>query len=509
LDDGEVATRLSHFYQPGVSFMKKTSLFSANSVAVAVAALCASMPAFAQVEAKVTGRVHFDMRAIDSGLDKIDDRDSASVGSNYELRRARIGITGSLNKKIQYEVVGNAVGSSTNFIDTAFINYGYNPAGQIRFGRFKQPFSLEENTSSNNIDFMERSYVNQITPGKKLGAMIHGANDAGFTYAASVYQNDFAELSNSDGAGTMGALRVTGDLAKLAKMGEGKAVVHLGLGYDKGSYEQLASASGNTSSAPSRDTRATIVSFRDENRGLSNAYRLQIGGDTLGSSSIASSTTKLGGGYGAVGNNVINVDKNTQGLELAVAYGPFKFQAESADSKFNANTTRYDGTTLNSSAAELNSTVKTQYVALVYNITGEDFAKSYSKGAFGGIKPASEFMKDYGGVVGNGTGAWQVGYRYSKYAVTVDEAASLTSGTTTYTLTDGSGSTAKSRYQNSPTANTSTYSLNWILNSNARVMFNYSRTKFGSAVELLDTDYGSLSSTTKEDIISVRTQINF
>jgi phosphate-selective porin len=292
-------------------------------------------------------------------------------------------------------------------------------------------------------------------------------------------------------------------------------VVHLGLGYDKGSYEQLASTSGNTSSAPSRDSRATIVSFRDENRGLSNAYRLQMGGDTLGSSSITLSptttttTAKLGGGYGAVGNNVINVDKNTQGLELAVAYGPFKFQAESADSKFNANTTRYDGTTLNSSAAELNSTVKTQYVALVYNITGEDFAKSYSKGAFGGIKPASEFMKDYGGVVGNGTGAWQVGYRYSKYAVTVDEAASLTSGTTTYTLTDGSGSTAKSRYQNSPTANTSTYSLNWILNSNARVMFNYSRTKFGSAVELLDTDYGSLSSTTKEDIISVRTQINF
>jgi hypothetical protein len=47
------------------------------------------------------------------------------------------------------------------------------------------------------------------------------------------------------------------------------------------------------------------------------------------------------------------------------------------------------------------------------------------------------------------------------------------------------------------------------LNSNARVMFNYSRTKFGSSVELLDTDYGSLSTTKKEDIFSVRTQINF
>ena len=469
--------------------MKKTSLFSANSVAVAVAALCASMPAFAQVEAKLTGRVHYDMRAIDSGLDKIDDRDSASVGSNYELRRARIGFTGSLNKQIQFEGVANAVGSSTNFIDTAFINYGYNQAGQVRVGRFKQPFSLEENTSSNNIDFMERSYVNQITPGKKLGAMIHGAHDAGFTYAASMYQNDFAELSNSDGAGTMGALRVTGDLAKLAKMGEGKAVVHLGLGYDKGNYEVLASSSGNTAKEAETKARATILSFRDENRGLSNAYRLQMyGGDIT--------TTKA---YGATYNDVVNIDKATNALELAVAYGPFKFQSEMADSKF-------DATTIRSGSKDLNATVKTQYVALVYNITGEDFAKSYSKGAFGGIKPTSEFMKDYGGVVGNGTGAWQVGYRYSKYDASLTQATTLKAATISENTVTGD---TNSRYQNSPTANTSTYSLNWILNSNARVMFNYSQTKFGSPVEYLDTDANTTSKTSKENIISVRTQINF
>jgi phosphate-selective porin OprO/OprP len=464
--------------------MKKTS-FSANSVAVAVAALCASMPAMAQVEAKLTGRVHYDMRAIHSGLDKIVDRDSASVGSNYELRRARIGFTGSLNKQIQFEGVANAVGSSTNFIDTAFINYGYNQAGQVRVGRFKQPFSLEENTSSNNIDFMERSYVNQITPGKKLGAMVHGANDAGFTYAASLYQNDFAELSNSDGAGTMGAMRVTGDLAKLAKIGEGKAVVHLGLGYDKGSYETLATTSGNTADVQKTTARATVLSFRDENRGLSNAYRLQLHGGDISEKS-----------YGATHTDVVNIDKATNALELAVAYGPFKFQSEMADSKFDAKAA--------ARAKELNATVKTQYVALVYNITGEDFAKSYSKGAFGGIKPTSEFMKDYGGVVGNGTGAWQVGYRYSKYDVSLTQPVNAVNGVSENKVTNDTSS----RYQNSPTANTSTYSLNWILNSNARVMFNYSQTKFGKKVEYLDTDSNS-SSTTKEDIFSVRTQINF
>jgi phosphate-selective porin OprO/OprP len=465
--------------------MKKTSVFSASSVALAVAALCASVPAFAQVEAKLTGRVHYDMRAMDSDLHKIVDRDSASVGNNYELRRARIGFTGSLNKQIQFEGVANAVGSTTNIIDTAFINYGYNQAGQVRVGRFKQPFSLEENTSSNNIDFMERSYVNQITPGKKLGAMIHGANDAGFTYAASMYQNDFAELSNKDGAGTMGALRVTGDLAKLANLGEGNAVVHLGLGYDKGSYEVLASSSGNTAKIAETKARATILSFRDENRGLSNAYRLQMyGGDNI---SIA---------YGATQNDVVNIDKATNALELALAYGPFKFQSEVADSKFDAKAAVR--------AKELNASVKTQYVAVVYNITGEDFAKSYSKGVFGGIKPTSEFMKDYGGVVGNGTGAWQVGYRYSKYDAALTQGVDAVSGVSEYKVSTDTNS----RYQNSPTANTSTYSLNWILNSNARVMFNYSKTKFGSKVEYLDTDSTSIS-TTREDIVSVRTQINF
>jgi phosphate-selective porin len=286
----------------------------------------------------------------------------------------------------------------------------------------------------------------------------------------------------------MGALRVTGDLAKLAKLGEGKAVVHLGLGYDKGSYETLATTSGNTAKAADAKARATILSIRDENRGLSNAYRLQMyGGDVLTAA------------YGATYNDVVNIDKTTNGLELAVAYGPFKFQSEMADSKF-------DATTIRSGSKDLNATVKTQYVALVYNITGEDFAKSYSKGAFGGIKPTSEFMKDYGGVVGNGTGAWQVGYRYSKYDASLAQATTLKSGTISENTVTGD---TNSRYQNSPTANTSTYSLNWILNSNARVMFNYSQTKFGSPVEYLDTDANTTSKTSKENIFSVRTQINF
>jgi phosphate-selective porin len=161
----------------------------------------------------------------------------------------------------------------------------------------------------------------------------------------------------------------------------------------------------------------------------------------------------------------------------------------------------------------VNARAIAQYVSVLWNLTGEDFSKTYNRGAWGSIKPNEEFMKDYGGVVGTGKGAWQLAYRYSTYKVSVDQTAStsLLSGTmSSYALTDGSTglSSGASRVQNSPSAQTHTLGLNWILSANARVMFNYSETKFNSAVEYLDT--GSNSSTTSaEKIFAVRTQVNF
>jgi phosphate-selective porin OprO/OprP len=482
--------------------MKKTSAFSPTRVSMAVAVVCVgiSMPAFAQMETKLTGRVHFDARSINSDLTSNTDRDSATTADAFELRRARIGFTGNYNKQIQFEGVANAVGSTTNIIDTAFINYGYNKEGQVRVGRFKQPFSLEENTSSNNIDFMERSYVNQIIPGKKLGIMVHGANQSGFTYAASIYQQEFNELTNQTPLGSQYALRLTSNLSKLAKIGNESTVVHVGLGGVKGKYEQTATTSGDTTKIAASSSRSTIVSFRDENRGLANAYRLQIGGDVLGTAA-----------YGATASGVVNVIQNMNGLELALAQGPFKFQAELADSKYDAQTNRcnYLASSSGSSCstagvANVNAKVRTQYLSFLWNITGEDFGKSYNNGSFGGIKPTSEFMKDYGGVVGNGTGAWQLGYRVSGYDAQVVQ---TTTGTSIdRAVVDGALNT--SRYQNSPTATTQTFALNWILNSNARVMFNYSATKFGSSVEALDTNTDG-STTQRENIFSVRSQFNF
>ncbi|MDP5117358.1 MAG: OprO/OprP family phosphate-selective porin [Burkholderiaceae bacterium] len=482
----------------------------ATSVAVVILCLGASATAFAQVEAKVTGRVQFDARNISNDYNASVDRDSSSVGDAFEVRRARVGVSGKINKDISYEVVGNGVGKSTNWIDTAYGNYGFNKKAQVRVGRFKQPFSLEEQTSSNNIDFMERSYGNQMVPGKRLGAMMHGAPMKGLTYAASVYQDGFNEITNQSSIGSKAAARFTLNLAELQDIKD--TVLHVGAGYTGGESRVVPVNSGNTSSSPDETTRATIVALRSENRGQSNVYRAQIGGDKLRTSATASTAF----GYNVTANNAITINQKLRGIELAGARGPFKFQMETFNSKYDASGTVQDLDSIGAGEAHaMGVQVKAEYMEFMYNITGESWADAYKGGAFGGIKPKSIFMKDYGGVVGNGTGAWQVGFRTSKYTSNqaVSSSTCTTTGSCVSTVTTGTTAYG-SRVQNSETARTNTYALNWILNPNARVMFNYAETKFGHNIVMLDTNSSTSGAytggaTDKERVISVRSQFNF
>jgi len=505
----------------------KFSARSATSVAVAILCLGASATAFAQVEAKVTGRVHFDARNFSNNYNVIPDRDSASLGDSFEVRRARIGIAGTINKDISYEVVGNAVGGTTNFVDTAWGNYGFNKKAQVRVGRFKQPFSMEEQSSSNNVSFMERSYGNQMVPGKRLGAMVHGEPMKGLTYGVSVYQDGFNELTNQSSIGSKQAARLTLNLAEINDIKD--TVLHIGVGYTGGDSSVVPVNSGNTQSAADTTTRATIVALRSENRGQSNVYRAQIGGDTLRSATTTStstltgttvtttSTTAGGLGYNQSANNAITIGQKLRGVEFAGARGPFKFQMETFNSKYDAKGTVQNLTTNATADHAMGVQVKADYMEFMYNITGESFSEAYKGGNFGGLKVKSIFMRDYGGVVGNGTGAWQIGYRASKYSSNLPVTPSATNCAVTTgcatNVTTGAAAIG-SRVQNAESAKTNTYALNWILNSNARIMFNYAETKFAHNIVILDAQNPSALSlnsgvTDKERVISVRSQFNF
>jgi phosphate-selective porin OprO/OprP len=452
---------------------------------------------------KLTGLVHFDARNINNGLTTSEDKDSASGADNFEVRRARIGINGTLYKNIDFEVLTNLVGSSSNLVHRAYINYNYNKQAQVRVGRFKQPFSLEEQTSANAIDFMERSYGNQMVAAQRNGAMVFGEPTKGLTYAVSAYQDGFNELSNTNHIGTLGIGRVTANLAEL-RGASTDTVIHLGAAVDRGKYEVVPTTSSDTGVAASTITRATVLSFRTENRGMANAYRAQIAGDTVTA------------GYGIAGNNAANVNKNLQGLELALATGPFKFQSEYFNSTFGASSKNYcvDATT-GCTAGSLYSTnfdikAKAAYYEFFYNLTGESWANSYKSGAFTTVKPKANFSSGSGG----GWGAWQLGVRYSTYDVTEpttftgrsNVAGAVSTGSTKVNSISG----WTSRGENSEKAQTLTLGLNWILNPNSRILMNYSETYFDRPVTYLTTTTpATLGSTGSEKVLSLRTQLNF
>jgi len=406
----------------------------------------------------LVGRLHFDGRAINSNFAEGDtlDKDSGTLSNNFEVRRARIGVNGKLFKDIGYEIVTNTVGSNANLIDTAFITYGFNPKAQVRVGRFKQGFSLEELTSSNNIDFMERSYVNQFIPGKQLGAMLFGVPSIGTTYSASVFQSGFS--NNTSEGGGEGALRLTGNFAEMT--GNKDTVMHVGFAGTAGSFDAIPT----TSSSGGTSTDFNLVSLRSEARGMSNIFRIRQAGETATS------------GYSAPSPSGTKVNKNLYGIEFVAAWDALKIQGEMAQVKLQA--IDYQGTSLKGS-------VDSSYIQIVYNITGEKWADSYKDGSFSALKIKNNF--DYSG---SGTGAWQVGLRFSTY-----------DGTNLY---DATGS---SKRFGSEKGNTSTLGLTWFLNPNARVMLNYSQTIFDRAFQAVDINTGAVDD--QERVIALRTQLNF
>ncbi len=421
----------------------------------------------------IYGQFHVDSRNISNGLAESNDKDTASGGDQFEIRRARLGVNGTVMKDIDYEFITNTLGSNANLVHRAYVNYSFNKQAQLRVGRFKQPFSMEEMSSANGIDFMERSYGDQLVPSHRLGAMMHGEPVKGFTYGFSLYQNGFNENTNTNNVGNSHAARITLNLAELQNIKE--TILHVGLSGDQGRYSMVPTTSTDTGAAASGLSRATIVSIRSENRGMANVYRAQLSGDLVTA------------GYGVSGNNVATVSSDLKGLEVVLASDALKFQAEYIKAGYSAwgvNNTTIGGTQLN---ANMDVGVDTHYYQVVYNLTGENWTSAYKSGVFGTIKPKTNFSMGSGG----GIGSWQLALRVSDYQANKAAQTVQTVGTNT------------SRTENSLGARTTTYGVNWILNPHSRWMLNYARTNFDAPVTYLSTT-PSPGTTTKEDVISLR-----
>lgn len=136
-------------------------------IAGAIALALASGTAFGAAEVKTKGG--FEIKDGDFSfklggrlmLDYVlPQEDVTPMGSNLFARRARLELEGKMfgawEYKAEYDFAENAVAAKD-----LFVTYTGFEGSEILIGQYKQPFSLEELSSSKGIAFMERSLIDQ------------------------------------------------------------------------------------------------------------------------------------------------------------------------------------------------------------------------------------------------------------------------------------------------------------------------------------------------------------
>jgi phosphate-selective porin OprO and OprP len=335
-------------------------------------------------EVQIGGRIHNDWTFMEG-----DEALSTRFGEfedGTQFRRARLSLSGLMHRKVEFKAQFDFATGNAVFRDVYGGIRQLPGVGNLRFGQFKEPFGLEEQTSSNFITFVERSLTNAFVPSRHTGVMIHDreANER-ISWAIGVFRdtNDFGISTGDENYALTG--RVTA-LPWSNPSGEG--LVHLGLAYSR---------------------RNTAASFRFRERPETHLAPRLV--DT--------------GVFPAEALNLI-------GAEAALVAGPASLQGELV---------RADA----DPAAGPNTSFHGFYLMGSFFLTGEHRSYRAEEGAFGRVRPKRAFLSEAGGA-----GAWEVAIRISE----ID-------------LTDGVISGGELRDW--------TLGLNWYLNPNSRIMWNYVR----------------------------------
>lgn len=296
---------------------------------------------------KIGGRIQWDWSYYLAD-DEIEDT-VGSLDDGTEFRRARIYLSGMIHDNIDFKVEFDFAGGDADFKDVYMGIRNVPYVGNLRFGHFKEPFSIEELTSSNDVTFMERSLVNTLAPSRNAGIMMFDSVlDDRMTLAAGIFRetDDFADGDiKRDWNATA---RVTG-LPWYAE--NGRKLLHVGFAYTHKNYED--------------DT----ARFRQR----PESHRSPRFADT--------------GDFSAEYADII-------GVELACVHGSFSLQGEYAQA-FVESRTRSDPTFWAAS------------IQAGYFLTGEHRPYQRSTGTFDRVRPLRNFGK------GGGWGAWELAARYS------------------------------------------------------------------------------------------------
>lgn len=451
-------------------------------------------------EIALTGRMHFDYRnsdldeddfGNDSHEDKYDIDGKSTSASEFEMRRARIGIKGKLDGMWKYDVVLNANGKSGKNLDTASLTWAAMKPFQIQFGRFKQAFNLEGLTSSNDIDFVERSFMNQISPHKKLGVAIKGSPTKGLNYAVTKYQEGYSNDVIEDENNYSG--RLTYNWAEANKIKD--SIFHVGVAGFTEDYAQRPKTSSNGTSAAEATTHSRLFKFKSAGRGYSPLAAIDIQGEDIAN-----------GGASTKGKTAVRHENRFAAVEGIFAKGPFKLQGEWGQGTF-------EGTNEGAQGGSGEADVEIGYISANYVLTGEHYSKSYKGGKMKGIKVKNPFDFENG----TGSGAWELGFRYEYLGIDDVKLSQSSSAHGAETRLRGAwdcgGSSISDSYKGTGAGcdldiNQYTVGLKWIANPNVLAKVSLTYSDYGQDVKA--PDFGTKTNTfDSETLLHTRIQWMF
>lgn len=309
------------------------------------------------IQLKIGGRIHNDWAWF------VKDAAVRATGfaltDGVEFRTARLFLAGVLHERLGFKAQYDFAAASGSFNTAGAFKDVYLEllrvpvVGTIRVGQFKEPFSLEELTSSNYITLMERALPNALVPGRSTGLMVTAPLlQQRMTWAAGVFRDtDLFGDNVGDGDYNLTA-RVTG----LPWYTDGgRRLVHVGAAY------RWSNPNGDTARFRARPESHLAPNLID------------TGNFT------ATRTQHLGG-------------------EVAAVYGPLSIQGEAIY-------------TLGHQPVAAKAKFFGFYTQASYFLTGEHRAYKSEEAAFTRLVPRRTAFVD------GGVGAWELAARYSQLDV--------------------------------------------------------------------------------------------
>ncbi len=155
------------------------------------------------------GIIQADGRFFTSGADK-------DVGSTFFLNRVRPIFTGSVAKYYNFNITPD-FGQGKVVLQDTYLNITYFDFASLRTGKFKAPQDLERLQSDRDLEFSQRSEIQNLVPNRDTGFDLHGKLLDGRVFYDAALMNgvpnntasDTNDIDNNDGKDFVGRIFAT------------------------------------------------------------------------------------------------------------------------------------------------------------------------------------------------------------------------------------------------------------------------------------------------------------